>query len=293
MAFPSSWFPFSLEQVHVSAKPSSEAPQVDTLPAKRAEYRKGDKVRMPTLQRPDGEIHYEVHGSGFPVLLFAPGGLRSRIAMWQTPPGGPARPWVDWTRALPAAGFTAVAMDQRNAGQSHTAIEAGHGWPTYTADHLALMDHLGHRRFAVLGGCIGGTYCLNAVKAAPERIPCAVLQNPIGLHPEHPGYFPDSHAEWSAEQLAARTDLSAAALAAFGRNMWDHPFVFGVDRDFVRGCQTPCLLLPGTDIPHPAVTSTELAALLPAVEVLEDWRGPAHLAEQERRVLAFLRQHCV
>jgi hypothetical protein len=31
---------------------------------------------MPTLQRPDGEIHYEVHGSGFPVLLFAPGGLR-------------------------------------------------------------------------------------------------------------------------------------------------------------------------------------------------------------------------
>jgi hypothetical protein len=145
----------------------------------------------------------------------------------------------------------------------------------------------------VLGGCIGGTYCLNAVKAAPERIPCAVLQNPIGLHPEHPGYFPDSHAEWGAEQLAARTDLSAAALAAFGRNMWDHPFVFGVDRDFARGCQTPCLLLPGTDIPHPAATSTELAALLPAVEVLKDWRGPAHLPEQERRVLAFLRQHCV
>ena len=96
-----------------------------------------------------------------------------------------------------------------------------------------------------------------------------------------------------AEQLAARTDLSAAALAAFGRNMWDHPFVFGVDRDFVRGCQTPCLLLPGTDIPHPAATSTELVALLPAVEVLKDWRGPAHLPEQERRVLAFLRQHCV
>ena len=31
---------------------------------------------MPVLTRPDGEIHYAVHGSGFPVLLFAPGGLR-------------------------------------------------------------------------------------------------------------------------------------------------------------------------------------------------------------------------
>ena len=30
---------------------------------------------MAMLTRPDGEIHYEVYGQGFPVLLFAPGGL--------------------------------------------------------------------------------------------------------------------------------------------------------------------------------------------------------------------------
>ena len=75
---------------------------------------------MPFLDRPDGRIRYEVHGAGFPVLLFAPGGLRSRMEMWPSPPGGPARPWVDWTRALPEAGFTAIAMDQRNAGESRT-----------------------------------------------------------------------------------------------------------------------------------------------------------------------------
>ena len=28
---------------------------------------------MPVFMRPDAEIHYEVHGSGFPLLLFAPG----------------------------------------------------------------------------------------------------------------------------------------------------------------------------------------------------------------------------
>ena len=223
------------------------------------------------------------------MLLFAPGGLRSRMDMWPTPPGGPARSWVDWTQALPAAGFTAIAMDQRNAGASRTAIEADHGWPTYAADHIALMDHLGFDKFHVLGGCIGGSFCLKAVEMAPKRVLSAVLQNPIGLHPEHPAYFPESHAAWAREQLAARPELDEAAIAAFGRNMWDHPFVFCVGQEFVRNCPVPTFLLPGTDIPHPAATSAELAALLPRVEVLTDWRGPDFLEEQRSRVVAFLK----
>ena len=246
---------------------------------------------MPVLSRPDGEIRYQTHGEGFPVLLFAPGGLRSRMEMWPAPPGGPPRPWVDWTRALPAAGFTAVAMDQRNAGQSKADIRADHGWHTYAADHLALMDHLDFEKFHVLGGCIGGSFCLKAIQAAPGRVAAAVLQNPIGRHPDHPEYFFDSHAEWSQQQLAARPELDEEALAGFGRNMWDHEFVFCVDRDFVRGCPVPTFLLPGSDIPHPAATSAELAALLPGVEVLTEWRGPEHLAEQERRVVDFLKRH--
>ena len=103
--------------------------------------------------------------------------------------------------------------------------------------------------------------------------------------------FPDSHVSWSRDQIAARPDLSEAALANFGRNMWDHDFVFCVDRDFARTCKVPTFLLPGTDIPHPAATSAELAALLPGVEVLSDWRGPAHLAAQEARVVGFLKKH--
>jgi pimeloyl-ACP methyl ester carboxylesterase len=138
---------------------------------------------MPVLSRPDGTIHYQTFGAGFPVLLFAPGGLRSRMEMWPAPEGGAPRPWVDWTQALPEAGFTAVAMDQRNAGASRTAIDADHGWHTYAADHIALMDHLGFDRFHVLGGCIGGSFCLKAIETAPDRVACAVLQNPIGLHP--------------------------------------------------------------------------------------------------------------
>ena len=33
---------------------------------------------MPVFTRPDAEIRYEAHGSGHPLLLFAPGGLVGR-----------------------------------------------------------------------------------------------------------------------------------------------------------------------------------------------------------------------
>jgi pimeloyl-ACP methyl ester carboxylesterase len=144
---------------------------------------------MPVLMRDDAEIYFEEFGSGYPVLLFAPGGLRSRIEMWHAPAEGPARPWNDWTEEL-ASRYRVIAMDQRNAGRSRGAIAADHGWHTYAADHLALMDHLGFKRFHTLGGCIGSSYCLKLCEVAPARVSAAVLQNPIGLHPEFPDYFP-------------------------------------------------------------------------------------------------------
>jgi pimeloyl-ACP methyl ester carboxylesterase len=81
------------------------------------------------------------------------------------------------------------------------------------------MDHLGFQRFHVLGGCIGGSFCLKVVEMAPHRVTAAVLQNPIGLHPEHPEYFPDSHAAWGREQREARPELDDGAVEAFGQKM--------------------------------------------------------------------------
>ncbi len=245
---------------------------------------------MPVLKRADAEIYFEEYGSGYPVLLFAPGGLRSRIEMWHPPAEGPARPWHDWTVEL-AQNYRVVAMDQRNAGRSQGAIGKEHGWHTYAADHLALMHHLGHRRFHTLGGCIGASYCLKLCELAPERISAAVLQNPIGLNPEFPSYFPDSHRSWASEQCAARPDLDAAAVKNFGQNMWDSDFVFSVRREFVRRCTVPCLVLPGNDTPHPAVIGAELVALLPRREELNPWKGEAHLAAQGAAVRAFLKKY--
>jgi hypothetical protein len=118
-----------------------------------------------------------------------------------------------------------------------------------------------------------------------------VLQNPIGLHPDYPEYFPESFVEWTTEQRAERPELDAAKMRSFGHNMWSGEFVFCVSRDFAKRCPVPTFLLPGNDKPHPAATAAELAALLPGVDVLQDWRGPEHLDEQLRRVRTFLDRH--
>jgi len=245
---------------------------------------------MAVLTLDDAEIHYEEYGAGYPVLLFAPGGMKSRAEMWHSPPGGPPKSWNDWTEAL-ASNHRVIAMDQRNAGRSRGAIEADHGWRTYAADHIALMDHLGIDRFHALGGCIGSSFCLTLCDVAPERISAVVLQNPIGVHPEFPTYFPDGFAKWSEEQRAERPNLDAAAVRQFGVNMWGGDFVFNVDRDFVRGCETPALVLPGNDTAHPRVIGLEVAELLPNAESLVDWKGPEHIEEQRHRVVDFLERH--
>lgn len=245
---------------------------------------------MPVLKLDDAEIHYQEFGSGFPILLFAPGGMRSEASLWHAPESGPPRAWNDWTRVL-AENYRVIAMDQRNAGQSQGAIEAGHGWHTYAADHLALMDHLGIDRFHTLGGCIGSSFCLRLCEAAPDRVVAQVLQNPVGLNPEAPTYFPDGFAKWTEEKRAERPALDAAAMVAFGQNMWGGDFVFCVSRDFVRGCRTPALVLPGNDTAHPRVIGLEVAELMPNAEMLVDWKGPDHIDEQRRRVVDFLGKH--
>jgi hypothetical protein len=40
--------------------------------------------------------YYEVYGSGHPLLLFAPGGLRSQLEFWRYSPSNPSAP-PPWT----------------------------------------------------------------------------------------------------------------------------------------------------------------------------------------------------
>jgi pimeloyl-ACP methyl ester carboxylesterase len=246
---------------------------------------------MPILKRPDAEIYYEVHGKGFPILLYAPGGLKSQLDYWKASPANPAQPapWMNPMKDL-ADRFTVVGMDQRNAGKSVADVQPDHGWHTFAADHLALMDHLGFAKFHVMGGCIGGSYCFEAIEQAPDRVAAAVLQNPIGLYENRDTW--DAAVKGYSETVRARdSQITQASIDSFGRNMFGSDFVFSVSRDFVKACETPLLLQPGSDKPHPAKTSEEIAALAPNIEVQKDWRGPTYLQESIRCVRAFLEKN--
>src|SRR5450759_4397944 len=100
--------------------------------------------QMPVLERDGARIHYDVYGTGYPLVLFAPGGMQSVAQLWRERPGAPGErlPWFDPTAEL-SGDFQVVAMDQRNAGSSSAPVNATDGWEVYTADHLALLDHLG------------------------------------------------------------------------------------------------------------------------------------------------------
>jgi hypothetical protein len=60
----------------------------------------------------------------------------------------------------------------------------------------------------------------------------------------------------------------------FGHNMFGGDFVFSVSREFVLRCRTPLLLQPGSDKPHPAETSAEIARLAPEPRDSEGLAGP-------------------
>lgn len=238
---------------------------------------------MALYERAGVSLYYEEFGSGYPLLLFAPGGMRSAIDFWHRSPFDPT---VDL-----ATSFRVIAMDQRNAGRSRGPVSASDSWPTYTADHLALLDHLGIQRCHVMGGCIGSTYCLSIIKEAPERITAAILQNPIGLTENNREAFREMFDGWAKELKSERPELTDAALTSFRESMYGGDFVFAVTRDFVRSCATPLMVLAGDDLYHPAPISREIAELAPNLEFVPVWKTPEAAAEAVNRIKTFLKRY--
>ncbi len=240
---------------------------------------------MPSFDYDGVSIYYEEFGAGFPLLTFAPGGLMSRVDVWQRP----AAP-IDPTNLL-AADYRVIAMDQRNAGgRSAAPITARDGWPSYAADHIALLDHLGIDRCHLLGQCIGGPFILALLRAQPERFFSAVIVQPIGRVGPMPAERSANFQSW-AELVKDRPEINEELLDAFNRNLYAPGFAYSVDRDFVRGCQTPCLVFPGDDAVHPYAFAAELAQLLPNAEFIAQWRDAGSLPAATERIRRFLAEH--
>jgi pimeloyl-ACP methyl ester carboxylesterase len=240
---------------------------------------------MPSFEHDGASIYYEEFGQGFPILTFAPAGLQSVIDVWRRP-AAPIDPTTEF-----AADFRVIAMDQRNAGgRSRAPITAQDGWPTYAADHIALLDHLRIDQCHLYGQCIGGSFIMSLLKAQPERIACAVLAQPIGRVGPMPATRSARFEAW-AQTLGDHPEATPDVLEAFYRNLYGPGFVYSVDRAFASSCQTPCLVLAGNDEAHPLPISEELAKLLPRAEFVREWKEGAALVSARSRVKQFLSAH--
>ncbi|HEY1295112.1 MAG TPA: alpha/beta fold hydrolase [Chloroflexota bacterium] len=246
---------------------------------------------MPFYERGDVRIHYMEAGSGFPLLVIPGGGLNSNIAFFTgNAPFNAMEELKDEYRC--------ITMDLRNAngGQSSGPLEINRPWDAYADDQIGLMDHLGIRDFMVLGFCIGGPFIWNLLRRMPDRVVAGVLAQPSGFRPEMPDLFYNNNITgWAPGLCQRQPEISMAMAEAFLNSMYrsNADFVFTVTRDFVRGCQTPVLILPD-DVPaHPYAVAMESARLAPNAKVsLYPWKETKEqLAEAVAQIRRFLHAH--
>jgi len=245
---------------------------------------------MPFYQKGDVRIAYEEAGKGFPLLIISGGGLNSTIE-WAKK-RAPFNAMEEFKND-----YRCIVTDLRNAhgGQSTGPLEVDRPWDSYTDDHLALMDHLGIKRFMVLGFCIGAPYIWNLIKRAPDRVVAAVPAQPVGWNKDHPTYMYDlSMKSWAPELMKRQPMITPDMINRFLTRMFPNPdFLFTVTRDFVRKCQTPVLILLDDTPGHPYDVALETAMLAPKSEVgLYPWKVPKErIPLAVRQVRTFLRAH--
>lgn len=122
---------------------------------------------MPILTRPDAALHYEIDGSGPPVVLIA--GTASDSASW-----GPLV-------APLAERFTVIRPDNRSTGRTRPA-DAPLSLDHWAEDALALIDHLGHGPAAVVGHSLGGMIGMRMAALAPGRVARLALLASAPVH---------------------------------------------------------------------------------------------------------------
>ena len=220
---------------------------------------------MASFERGDATIHYDLEGDGFPVLLIAPGGMRSANELW---------PNMVWNPRSLADEYRVIGMDQRNAGRSFAPVSSDDGWDTYLADQLALLDHLGIERCHVVGMCIGGPYIAGLLRAAPERFASAVLLQPVGIEPDGSNRqaFYEMFDAWVELQGDRHGGISDETWRAFRSSMWDGDFVLTATAEEMASMTTPMLVAMGNDLYHPESTSREVAAAAPNATLVESWK---------------------
>jgi pimeloyl-ACP methyl ester carboxylesterase len=130
---------------------------------------------MPFFESQGLRLSYAEYGQG-PVVLCIHGFASSGKVNWLD---------TGWVETLVDAGYRAVTLDNRGHGDSDRPHDAELYTPVAMAgDAIALLDHLGVNRAALLGYSMGARIAAFASYAHPERVNCAIFGG-MGLNLIH------------------------------------------------------------------------------------------------------------
>jgi pimeloyl-ACP methyl ester carboxylesterase len=83
--------------------------------------------------------------------------------------------WFDRVTPALVDRFHVIALDQRGHGESQWAEPPAYATEDFTGDLLAVMDHLGWARMAVVGHSMGGHNAMTFAAWHPERVSALVI----------------------------------------------------------------------------------------------------------------------
>src|SRR6185369_17354795 len=111
-------------------------------------------------------LYYEDTGGNLPAILFLHGAGGNHLSWWQLVP-------------VFAEEYRCITADQRGFGQSPD-VPGGPGPAALATDALALLDHLGIGRAAIVAQSMGGWAAVGAAIQSSQRFWAIVLANTVG-----------------------------------------------------------------------------------------------------------------
>jgi pimeloyl-ACP methyl ester carboxylesterase len=279
---------------------------------------------MPVVDTDGLATHYEVTGSGPPLLMFSPGGFDSSLDSWRTV-GIYKR--LNLVEQL-SARYTCVMFDRRESGTSGGRVERI-SWASYVRQAQGLLDRLDIDRAYLMGGCVGCSSVATLAVADPSRVAGMILFSPAGgpkyrmkqherfmvhiafVH-EHGlqavadlalgndrGFSSDprvgpwvtvlrTNPEFREEYVQGNVTDYVTTVTGLARAMFDRDTVPGPEPEDLLTLQVPALIVPGNDDSHAPSAARYLNECLPAAEY---WDVP--VAEQTattapQRILEFM-----
>lgn len=281
---------------------------------------------MPNATIDGIDTYYETHGSGSPILMFAPGGFDATVDKWRV-----ASAWtgMDAIKGL-AAEHTIIVYDRRECGQSGGRVERL-SWANYTRQAKALLDHLKIDTAWIMGGCMGCSVALAFGVHYSEMTRGLLLHWPVGgyrwkvngqerfvrhynfakqnglksivdraqggksfwMDPES-GPWATAIARDSAfaDRFAAQNlERYLGIIITSGRTLFDRDTAPGAEPEEVMGVTAPALIIPGDDPSHATSGAHYLRELLPKSDFWNVMPPDQTTQKVCDRILQFCRKH--